>query len=369
MMTPNLAPSAPCSYRPAHEKVARAMNRVCGYVRVSTDKQADFGLSLEAQEAEIRRYCTERGFELAEIYVDGGYSAKNTDRPAFQKMVAAIKQGGVTAIVVTKLDRLTRSLRDICSINEDILDPYKVNLIAIRDGINTFEAVSKMLLPFLAIIGQIERQNTSERVKASIRHIHDQGGHYGKVPFGFMTVADGRIKRLVDHPEEKPWLDQIFAWYREGLGTTEIAARLNENGIKPRCAEKWSLHSVYELLCNHGVHKPRSVQSDLVYDKLKAYQIAYELRSDDRTLAFIADRLTAAGLRPKHAARYTISSVQDLLRSAVYHDRSTPNGYARFLKEQGHSLREIGARLLQAGMRPKRGGQWHAHQVKMLLVS
>jgi hypothetical protein len=97
--------------------------------------------------------------------------------------------------------------------------------------------------------------------------------------------------------------------------------------------------------------------------------LAYELRTDGRSLVFIADRLTAAGLRPKNAPRYMMTSVQDLLRSAVYHDRATPRGYALYLREQGCSLREIGTRLLEAGHKPKRGGQWHAHQVKLLMAS
>jgi DNA invertase Pin-like site-specific DNA recombinase len=370
MMSATTPLPAPSSYRARREMLRTNMQiKVCGYVRVSTDKQADFGLSLEAQEAEIRRYCAERGYEVARIYVDGGFSAKNTERPAYREMINDIRQYGYAAIVVTKLDRLTRSLRNLCEIREDILEPYKVNLVAIRDGINTFDPLSRQFLPFLAIIGQIERENTSERVKASIRHIHNQGGHYGKVPFGYKTVPDGRIKRLVEHPEEKPWLDKIFAWYQEGVSTRGIAERLNEAKVKPRCADKWTLHAVYELLVKYGAHKPRSVQSDFTYDKQKAYEIAYSLRTDNRTLQFIVNALTEARLRPKHAARYTVSSVQDLLRSAVFHEVSTPKGYALFLKEQGHSLREIGSRLLAKGFRPLRGGQWHAHTVKMLLLN
>lgn len=366
------APTTPSStYRKPLAMMTTTMPRVTGYVRVSTDMQAEFGLSLDAQEAEIRRYCGERGYEMGEVYIDGGYSAKNTDRPAFQRMLADIRasSGALTAIIVTKLDRLTRSLRDICTINEDVLEPYGVNLVAIRDGINTFEPVSKMLLPFLAVIGQIERQNTSERVKATIKHIHDQGGHYGKVPFGKMAVKESRLTRLVDHPEEAPWLPQIFDWYKSGVMHTEIARKLNAAGVRPRSAETWSVNSVYELLCKHGVHKPRSVVSDLIYDRTRAYKLAYELRTDGRSQVFIADRLTAAGLRPKNAARYMVTSVQDLLRSAVYHDRATPRGYALYLREQGCSLREIGTRLLEAGHKPKRGGQWYAHQVKLLMAS
>jgi len=121
--------------------------------------QVQHGLSLDAQQEEIKRYAADRGWLVEEIFVDGGFSAKNTDRPAFQRMTRAIKDsdGSIAAVLVTKLDRLTRSLRDLCSINEDLLEPFGCNLVAIRDGINTFEPVSKMLLPFLAIIGQIER--------------------------------------------------------------------------------------------------------------------------------------------------------------------------------------------------------------------
>ena len=115
--------------------------------------------------------------------------------------------------------------------------------------------------------------------------------------------------------------------------------------------------------------RPRSVVSEARHDKREAYTTAYRLRSDGHTLPFIAARLNADGLRPLKAAQYTWHSVQDLLRSAVYHDRSTPRGLALYLKEQGHSLREICLRLAQAGHFPKRGGQWYPQTVKLLMVS
>lgn len=359
---------APSSHSALSRNMGNDMLSVVGYVRVSTDLQAEYGLSLDAQKAEIERYCRERDYTLAEVYVDGGFSAKNTDRPAFKRMVARVAEGGIHAIVCAKLDRLTRSLRDICAINEDILEPHNVNLVCIRDGLNTLDPTSKMLLPFLALIGQIERKNTSERVKSTIRHIRNQGGHYGKIPFGYTVVEEGRMKRLVECEHDKPWLDKMIAWYREGVGVTEIAQRINEAGIKPRYAQRFTKHSVYELLVNHQVHKPKSITTDFVFDKERAYKIAYALRSDGAKLETIVKALTKARLRPKHAGVYKVTSVQDLLRSAVYHDRKTPHGYARYLKEQGHSLRAIGGHLLAAGHRPPRGGQWHPHQVKMLLL-
>ena len=347
--------------------------RVFGYCRVSTDMQVQHGLSLDAQREEIKQCAADRGWIVEEMFVDGGFSAKNTDRPAFQRMTKAIKDadGAIAAVVVTKLDRLTRSLRDLCNINEDLLEPYGCNLVAIRDGINTFEPVSKMLLPFLAIIGQIERQNTGERVKATIQHIHDQGGHYGKVPFGYSTVKDGKLKKLVPDPVTHPWLEKAIGWYREGVTMAEIARRLNDADIRPKYGKllEWTTIKIYELFRTMGIHETRAIVSEAKYDKREAYRMAYELRSEGQTLTAIAERLNAAGLRPLKAAAYRWYSVLDLLRSAVYHDRSTPRGLALYLKEQGHSLREIGLRLAQAGHFPKRGGQWYPNTVRLLMVS
>lgn len=347
--------------------------KVFGYCRVSTDMQAQHGLSLDAQREEIKRFAADRGWLIEEIFVDGGFSAKNTDRPAFQRMVKAIKDsdGSIAAVLVTKLDRLTRSLRDLCNINEDLLEPFGCNLVAIRDGINTFEPVSKMLLPFLAIIGQIERQNTGERVKATIKHIHDQGGHYGKVPFGFSTVKEGKLTKLVPDPVTHPWLEKAIGWYREGVPMAEIARRLNAAGIKPRYGRllEWTTIKIYELLRTMGIHKTRAIVSESRYDRREAFRIAYEMRQDGKTLSAIADHLNAVGLRPLKAAGYRCYSVQELLRSAVFHDRSTPRGLASYLKEQGHSLREIGLRLAQAGHFPKRGGQWYPQTVKLMMLS
>ena len=347
--------------------------RVFGYCRVSTDMQVAQGLSLDDQRAAIQQYAADRGWVIAEVFVDGGFSAKNTDRPAFQRMMREIKKsdGEIAAVVVTKLDRLTRSLRDLCNINEDLLEPCGCNLVAIRDGINTFEPVSKMLLPFLAIIGQIERQNTSERVKATIRHIVDQGGYYGKVPFGFTVVKEGKLTKLVPDPVTHPWLETAIGWYREGVGMAEIARRLNEAGIKPRYGrvKEWTTNKMYELLRTMQVHKTRGLDSSSRYDKREAYQLAYRLRCDGRTLQSIAEELNAHGLRPLKAEAYRWYSVGELLRSAVYHDRSTPRGLAQYLKEQGHSLREIALRLAQAGHFPKRGGQWYPNTVRLLMSS
>src|SRR5690349_3794540 len=89
-----------------------------GYVRVSTDRQADQGVSLAAQTERVRAMATVLGAELVDIVVDGGESAKSMNRPGFKRVLALIDSGDVKAVIVAKLDRLTRSVKDLCSLLE-----------------------------------------------------------------------------------------------------------------------------------------------------------------------------------------------------------------------------------------------------------
>ena len=346
--------------------------RVGLYIRVSTDKQADHGLSLDAQESELRRFASDRGWQVVDLYVDGGYSAKSTEqRPAYQQMIADINHGRIDTILVTKLDRLTRSVRNLCEINEELLRTGKAHLVCSRDGINTFEVGSSLLMHILAILGQLERETTGARVSAAIRHIQDSGGHYGKVPFGYRTAphpTNPRMRVLEPDPESYPMLQSMFEWYDQKVGLTEIASRLHEMGSRPRYGGVWDKHKVYELLCKSGKHKPRSLGNNLVFDRAKAYEIAFALREDQRTYLQIAAALTKAGLRPKNAPEYQATSVQDLLRSAVFHDTSTPAGLAKNLKQRGYSLRQICDELLLRGFCAPRGGRWYPGTVSGLLL-
>src|SRR5215831_16746982 len=88
--------------------------RAIGYARVSTDKQADRGVSLDAQQEKIRAMAVVHGAELPDLLVDGGESAKNLNRPGMQRLLGACESRAIGAVNVAKLDRLTRSVKDLC---------------------------------------------------------------------------------------------------------------------------------------------------------------------------------------------------------------------------------------------------------------
>src|SRR5437016_6167738 len=104
--------------------------RAISYVRVSTDKQAEHGVSLEAQEAKIRAMAVVHGAELLESIVDGGESAKSLQRPGMQRLLALVDKREVDAVIVAKLDRLTRSVKDLCSLLE-LFEKKNVALISV----------------------------------------------------------------------------------------------------------------------------------------------------------------------------------------------------------------------------------------------
>src|SRR5580700_9570859 len=89
-----------------------------GYVRVSTDWQAEQGVSLEAQERKIHAMATVQSAELLDVIVDGGESANSLSRPRLRRLLALINAGKVEAVIVVKLDRLTRSVKDLCGLLE-----------------------------------------------------------------------------------------------------------------------------------------------------------------------------------------------------------------------------------------------------------
>ena len=92
--------------------------KTVGYVRVSTDKQADRGVSLEAQAEKIRAVGVVHNAEFIDIIVDGGESAKSLNRPGMARLLAQVDAGEVKAVIIAKLDRLTRSVKDLCTLLE-----------------------------------------------------------------------------------------------------------------------------------------------------------------------------------------------------------------------------------------------------------
>lgn len=200
------------------------MTKTIGYCRVSLDKQAERGLSLEAQREKLQAYSKVYDLELVEIIVDAGQSAKSLDRPGLQKALKLLRAKKSQALVVAKLDRLTRSVRDLGELLEEHFAPGKSDLMAVDMQIDTRTAAGRMILNILTSIGQWERETIGERTSA-VMQLKKSRGEFtgGAVPFGYKLGPDGK---LLTNPVEQKAIAEALRLRVEGLSLRAIAAKL-----------------------------------------------------------------------------------------------------------------------------------------------
>ena len=129
-----------------------------GYVRVSTQEQATEGVSLDAQTDRLRAYCKLHGIRLIDIKMDEGISGSTLDRPGLQAALQILRRGRANTLIVAKLDRLSRSLRDVCTLVEDYFSDERYHLLSLCGMVNTHSAAGRMVLMNLANYAQFERE-------------------------------------------------------------------------------------------------------------------------------------------------------------------------------------------------------------------
>jgi site-specific DNA recombinase len=145
--------------------------RAVGYVRVSTSQQADHGSSLEVQEAMLRRHAELRGLELIRIEVDAGASASSLERPALQRALASLDSFEASALLVVKLDRLTRSVRDFCTLVDTYFKDGTNVLLSVNESVDTSNAMGRMILSILMSVAEWEREAAAQGERGLRRRV------------------------------------------------------------------------------------------------------------------------------------------------------------------------------------------------------
>lgn len=206
--------------------------RVVAYLRVSTEKQADKGVSLAAQRAKVTAYAELFDLEIAEVVVDRGVSASSLDRPGLDRALGMLGHGGVTALLVVKLDRLTRSVRDLGDLVERYFASGRYALLSVGEQIDTRTAGGRLVLNVLGSVSQWEREAIGERTSAAMRHMADQGEYTGgRAPYGFEAGPDGR---LVPVRSEQACIKAARAAHARGLSLRQVSAHLATRGYRTR---------------------------------------------------------------------------------------------------------------------------------------
>ena len=219
--------------------------KAIGYVRVSTDKQADRGVSLEAQAEKIRAMAVVHGAELLDTIVDGGESAKSLNRPGMARLLALVDAGEVEAVIIAKLDRLTRSVKDLCTLLERFTR-RNVTLISVAESLDTGSAAGRLVLNIMTAVSQWEREAIGERTRDALSHKRSQGQRVGNIAYGCRLANDG--VHVEDDPDEQAVLAEIHQLRRDGATLRGRAAALNHRSYRTRRGTAWRLESVARIL-------------------------------------------------------------------------------------------------------------------------
>ncbi|HYF90641.1 MAG TPA: recombinase family protein [Symbiobacteriaceae bacterium] len=234
----------------AAEQQANAKKAVA-YVRVSSEEQANEGVSLDAQEARVRAYCVANGLELVAIYRDEGVSAgiPLEKRQEGGLLLQALANGEAVQVVAVKLDRLFRNALD-CLSNVERWDKAGIGLHLLDLSVNTSTAAGRAFLQMAAAFAEMERSLVKERTETALAHKKATLQAYNHTPYGFDRQGD----TLVPKAAEQAVIERIKQMDSAGVPMLRIAETLNAEGVATKKGGKWYASTVKAILTNtiHG---------------------------------------------------------------------------------------------------------------------
>ena len=220
------------------------------YVRVSTDEQAEHGLSIPAQKSRLAAYSKSQGWNIYDFFIDDGYSGKDLERPGIKRIMQAAWEKKFDILLVLKLDRLSRRQKDVLYILEDVLEPNGIGFKSATESFNTTTPFGKAALGMMAVFAQLERETIVERIKIAKKESAKQGRFMGgPIPYGYRY--NFKTKTLeIDEMQAKTvrWIDDQ---YLEGkYGYKHTSENLERRGIPGPTNMRWNSVCVRKILTN-----------------------------------------------------------------------------------------------------------------------
>jgi len=215
---------------------------VISYVRISTDKQTS--LSLDAQTRKIIAYAEIYELEIVESFSETGSAKDIKGRPELQKALKMLKDGKAKGLLISKLDRLTRSTSSL----DFLLTKYfkkKYHLFSVAESISTASAVGRFLLNIIIATSQYEREICGERVADAFQTKRINGEYCGgKIPYGYQEI-DGKLRMIPFEIQTLAFIEELKV---KGLSLKKIANRLNNDKISTRHKRPWNRENLRSIL-------------------------------------------------------------------------------------------------------------------------
>jgi len=221
--------------------------RVAIYLRVSTSEQAEEGFSISAQKERLRAYVQSQGWTISSIYEDAGFSGGSFNRPAFTRMREDMKRDAFDLLLVYKLDRLSRNMRDLSNLIHE-MDNSGIYFKSATEPFDTTTPAGKLIFNMLGSVAEFERGMIAERVRMGMTEkAREGGGLLGfSHPYGY-RISDGELRVIEDEARN---VRGIYRRCIMGLSLGEIAEELNSAGIQSKKGGKWRKQPVSNILHN-----------------------------------------------------------------------------------------------------------------------
>lgn len=218
--------------------------KLVGYTRVSTADQAD-NTSLEDQKTRILSYGVAMGHEVVNCFSEVASGKQTGNRPQFQAAIALLKSGAADGLIVAKLDRLGRNVRDILQFVDEVITPLGKSLVILDLQIDTSTPSGRMVLTMMGAMAEMERSIIRERVERGRQAKADRGGYaFGAPPIGLKAVEG----ELVPDELEQETIATIFRHRRSGKSPQKIADYLNAQNIPTKRGGTWHHSTVRKVL-------------------------------------------------------------------------------------------------------------------------
>lgn len=239
---------------------------VIGYCRVSTEEQADGGVSMAAQAERIRAWAELNEHDVVEIYEDAGLSGKDTKRPGLQAALdAALERGAV--LVVYSLSRLSRSVRDMLALS-DQLEKGGAEFVSVTEKFDTTTAMGRAFYKIIGVLAELEREQIVERTKVALSHKRQRGELTGTPPFGWRAATKGPLDEngvaeavVLEYDErEQQALAKMLDLAAAGtMSYAAIGRELDRLHLPPRTGATWERGSLRRIVKFYGSARGRQL--------------------------------------------------------------------------------------------------------------
>lgn len=275
------------------------MQRAAIYVRVSTQEQAENGNSLDFQIEKLKAYCQLHEFKIVGEYIDAGVSGAKSERPALNKLKKDIDK--IDIVLIYKLDRLSRSIKDTMLLIEDLFKPNNVDLISLSENFDTSQAMGMATIGMLSTFAQLERETIKERMLSGKVQAVKSGKNLNKTPFGYVK-KDGK---LFKDENTKESVEFIFEKMLEGKSLIEVVNLLNIHGYGS--VRNWSFPMVNRLVRNKAYCGHTETMGILVKNTHEPY-------ITDEQQQFIIELLTE---RKNHSSKSNRNKLPAIFRGLI----------------------------------------------------